>query len=67
MEILRITVCYQCSMGKICLASSPNTGISIILLYVDCPHQFIARTAGRKKKLPVTTAKIQESKHSKHA
>lgn len=68
MEILRITVCYQCSMGKICLASSSNTGISIILLYVDCPHQFIARTAGgKKKKLPVTTEKMQESKHSKHA
>lgn len=63
----RITVCCQCSMGKNCLASSPNTGISIILLYVDCPHQFILRTAGGKKKLPVTTAKMQESKHSKHA
>lgn len=45
----RITVCYQCSMGKICLASSSNTGISIILLYVDRPHQFIARTAEKKK------------------
>lgn len=68
MEILRITVCYQCSMGKICLASSSNTGISIILLYVDCPHQFIARTAGGKKKIyQVTTEKMQESKHSKHA
>lgn len=44
----RITVCCQCSMGKNCLASSPNTGISIILLYVDCPHQFILRTAGGK-------------------
>ena len=69
MEIYRrMTVCCQCSMGKNCLTSSPNTGISIILLCVDCPHQFILRTAlEEKKKLPVTTAKMQESKHSKHA
>ena len=37
MEIYRrMTVCCQCSMGKNCLTSSPNTGISIILLCVDC-------------------------------